>query len=167
MQAKVWNVVDGESSISFSGQQSDVAFSGQFPKFSANISLDPDHLEMSSILATIDMTAVTTGDKVYDSTLPQKGWLNVAEFPVATYRATRFKKSGSGYVAHGKLTLLGVTKDVDLPFTLDINGDRAEAKGTAVLKRLDYGIGKDADPEGEWVLDRVDVTVHIVAVQKN
>lgn len=164
--AKDWSVISKESSIFFSGQQSDVEFEGQFKTFSADITFDTDQLETSSILVTIDTRSAGTGDKVYDSTLPQKGWLNVGEFPVATYRAASFEKSGTDYIAHGELTLLGVTKDVDLPFTLSINGERAEANGTATLKRLDYGIGKEADPEGEWVLDTIKVTVHMVAVQK-
>jgi polyisoprenoid-binding protein YceI len=48
-------------------------------------------------------------------------------------------------VGTGKLTLRNVTRDVPITFTFDAKGSQALLKGSAALKRLDFGVG-----QGEW-----------------
>jgi polyisoprenoid-binding protein YceI len=43
-------------------------------------------------------------------------------------------------VGHGRLTLHGVTRDVDVPLTVQMNGDRIELVGSIGLEMPDYGI---------------------------
>ena len=46
------------------------------------------------------------------------------------------------YRADGTLTLRGVSKSVPMNFTLDINGDKARAKGSATIDRTSFGVGQ-------------------------
>jgi polyisoprenoid-binding protein YceI len=95
---------------------------------------------------TIDLASVATGDAQRDQSLPSADWFNVAEAPQAVFTATRFEKTAEGrYIAHGELQLRGVTRPVDLPFQLRIDGDTAHARGQTSLDRLAFGVG-----QGEW-----------------
>ena len=73
------------------------------------------------------------------------------------------------YIAHGELTLRGVTLPVDLPFTLTIVQDAAgqhtaRMEGSTTLKRLDFGIGqgdwRDTSMVGNDVIVRVSISAH-------
>ena len=64
----------------------------------------------------------------------------------AQYVADKFTSAGANkYSATGKLTLRNVTKDVPIEFTFDSKDGTAWLKGTAKIKRLDFGVG-----QGEW-----------------
>ena len=64
----------------------------------------------------------------------------------ARYVADKFTDKGSNkYSATGKLTLRNVTRDVPIEFTFETKGGDAWLKGTAKIKRLDFGVG-----QGDW-----------------
>ena len=66
-------------------------------------------------------------------------------------------------MCEGKLAIKGITRDVKLPFTLDIQGQKAVARGSATIRRLDFKVGEGADfATGSPVA--LDVTVSIVVV---
>jgi len=55
------------------------------------------------------------------------------------------EKTGKGFVAHGTLTIRGVSKDVDLPFELvgPVSTPKAKllaANGTLTINRQDFGV---------------------------
>ena len=55
------------------------------------------------------------------------------------------------------LTIRGVTKPVPVTFTLAPTGAATVMKGSASLKRLDFGLGQGEWASTEWVGDAVDV----------
>jgi len=103
-------------------------------------------LDGSKVSVTIDLASVKTGDEQRDSSLPSGDWFDVAEHPKATFTATKFTKTAEGrFVAHGTLSLRGVSKPLDLPFRLKITGDTATVSGVTSLDRTVFGVG-----QGEW-----------------
>jgi polyisoprenoid-binding protein YceI len=87
--------------------------------------------------------------------------------------ADSFRKTGEGaYEANGNLTIKGITVPVLLPFTIkledvkDIGMTRARVKGSAVLDRSKFGLGK-----GEWadpsvIANEVTVDIDLTAYTK-
>ena len=64
----------------------------------------------------------------------------------AHYVADKFTaKGGNKYSAAGKLTLRNMTRDVPIEFTFERKDGSAWLKGSAKIKRLDFGVG-----QGEW-----------------
>jgi polyisoprenoid-binding protein YceI len=158
-----WTVDLTKSRLGFSASQTGKPFDGHFEKFAAAIVFDPADLSKTSIDVTIDMTSAKTGDNQRDQALPGSDWFKAKEFPSARFVVTDIQQTGEGeYVAHGSLTIRDATKPVDLPFSLEINGDEAHAQGEITLMRVDYGVGQGEFATDEWVdLDvkvRVDVT---------
>jgi polyisoprenoid-binding protein YceI len=59
--------------------------------------------------------------------------------------ADHFTAKGASYTATGKLTIRNVTRDVPIAFTFEKKDGSAWLKGSAQLKRLDFGVG-----QGDW-----------------
>jgi cytochrome b561/polyisoprenoid-binding protein YceI len=140
-----WAVSPG-SSLSFATAWSGQAVEGRFDKWTADILFSPEALDRSKVSVSIDLTSVATGDAQRDDSLHSADWFDTGAHAKATFTADRFDKAGPDrYVAHGKLTLRGVTKPMDLPFRLKIDGDKARMSGVTSLDRTAFGVG-----QGEW-----------------
>lgn len=140
-----WAAVPDPNAIAWEGTQGGGALAGHCSKFEADIAFDPAALTRSAVKVVIDTAACQTGDAQKDGYLPQEGWFNVSAFPNAVFEAKTFRhEGGDKYVADGTLTLKGVTKKVELPFTLTIDGDKAHVVGETTLQRLAFGVGDGA-----------------------
>jgi polyisoprenoid-binding protein YceI/cytochrome b561 len=140
-----WKVSPG-STLGFSTAWSGSPIQGRFEKWTADVLFSPDALEGSKVTVAIDLASVNTGDQQRDASLPSGDWFDTAAHPKATFTATKFSKTAEGrFVAHGKLDLRGVSKPLDLPFRLKIDGDTATVSGVTSLDRTAFGVG-----QGEW-----------------
>jgi polyisoprenoid-binding protein YceI len=162
-QAAEWKLVAEKSALTFTGTQMGEKFTGRFTRFDARIGLDPDHPEAAKIAATVDLASAATGDRQRDGALPEKDWFDVAKTPTATFVAKEVKRADKGFIATGDLTLRGVTRTIALPFTLEIDGKVAHAKGHADLLRNAFGVGQGDYSSDAWVAFQVGVDVDLVA----
>jgi|SRR5579859_2801209 len=161
-----WKLDGAKSQLSFSGTQIGKKFDGKFTRYQAAISFDPDHPEQGRIAVDVDLASAVTGDPQRDSALPGKEWFDVAEFPKAKFESTSIRKvSGSSFEAAGTLTLRGATHPLTLPFTLDVNGSTAHAKGHASLVRTAFGIGQGAWGSDQWVAFDVGIDIDVSATK--
>lgn len=69
------------------------------------------------------------------------------------------------YKANGTLTLRGVSKPVGLDFTLNIEGNVADMKGTAQLNRRDFDIGRGMWKSDEYIPHDVQVQISLHATK--
>jgi polyisoprenoid-binding protein YceI len=146
LAAAQWSLQPRESKLTFIGEQAGAQFEGNFDKFTADISFDPKDLPGSRFDVKIDTASVNTQDGERDSTIKSADLFDVKRFPTAHYVADQFTdKGGNKYSATGKLTLRNVTRDVPIDFTFENKDGGAWLKGTAKIKRLDFGVG-----QGEW-----------------
>ncbi|MDI9849379.1 YceI family protein [Rhodoblastus sp. 17X3] len=152
-----WKLAPGERALTFSGTQTGDKFVGKFSRFDAQVSLDPDRLDDAKIVVTVDIASAATGDKQRDTAMPSKEWFDAARFPQARFESRKVSRAANGYEALGDLTLRGVTKEIRLPFTLAIDGRKAQAKGHVDLKRDVFGVGQGEWATGEWVALEVGV----------
>ena len=160
-----WRIDPRASSILFTGRQGDDEFTGRFGTFDAQVRLDPDDLSDAMIVAAVDLGSVDAGSGDRNQSLPEVDWFDIARFPRATFRSEVVRKTAPGaYEADGTLTIKGVSRDVTMPFTLDIQGDRAVADGQVTLDRTAFGIGAGEFAGPEWVDTEVAVAVHVEAV---
>jgi polyisoprenoid-binding protein YceI len=165
-RAAEWVVDPALSHLQFSGLQTGVAFQGSFGIWKAEISFDPAHPEAGRARVTIDLASAATGDLQRDGALPDADWFDTAAFPRAEFVVDHFVAKGGGeYEAPGRLTIRGIARDVLLPFTLGITGDRAAAKGHLTLVRTDFGVGQGVWSTGDWVALEVGVDVDLVATR--
>jgi polyisoprenoid-binding protein YceI len=159
-----WTIDPAHSTLAFTGTQTGAKFTGHFKSFGGTIQFDPAHPDAGHALITIDVTSAATGDQQRDEAMPGTDWFNVASFPKATFAASSFQpKGGNAYEAHGVLTIRGVSLPETLPFTLDVSGSTAHAKGHLDLIRTPFGIGQGPWTSGQWVALEVGVDLDITA----
>ncbi|WP_155992429.1 cytochrome b/b6 domain-containing protein [Fodinicurvata fenggangensis] len=150
VQATEWQTDYEQSRLAFIGSQSGDEFEGVFEEFDAAIIFDLEDLDNASVEVTIETASVNSGSGQRDSSIRDEGLLHVERYPQARFVAESFREIGEGqYEAEGALTLRDTTRDVVLPFSLEIEGEgkdrQARAEGELAINRLDYGVG-----QGQW-----------------
>jgi polyisoprenoid-binding protein YceI len=144
--ATQWSMQPKQSELVFVGSQAGAKFEGRFDKFTADIKFDPKDLAGSRFDVSIDVRSVNSQDQERDDTIKSDDLFNAERWPTSRYVAETFTDRGGGkFSATGKLTLRDVTREVPLEFTFEDKNGSAWLKGSAKLKRLDFGVG-----QGEW-----------------
>ena len=158
-----WKVSPG-SALAFTTAWSGAPVQGRFDRWKADILFGPKALDRSKVTVTIDMSSAKTGDDQRDAALPSPDWFDSTAHPNAVFTATRFTQSGEGkYVAHGTLNLRGVSKPLDLPFSLKIDGAKAVVSGSASLDRVAFGVGQGEFAATDQIPAKVQVRVQLHA----
>jgi polyisoprenoid-binding protein YceI len=162
--ASSWKVDPARSRISFSGTQTGEAFNGQFANYQATIEFDPANPDAGHALIVIDMAGAKTGDSQRDEALPAEDWFDVEHFSNAQFEVKKFTSKGANaYEADGTLSIRNISRDVILPFTLEIKDGVAHAKGHVDLMRNLFGVGQNAWATDEYVGFPVGIDVDLIA----
>ena len=145
-----------KSSIRFVTRQMNVPVEGQFKRFDATVAFDPAKPEATKAEFEVDLGSIDLGNAEGETEAKRKSWLDVGAFPKATFVAESVKASGPGkYVATGKLTIKGASRQVTAPFTLAEAGGTRTVEGQFTLKRLAFKIGEGPWADTETVADDV------------
>ncbi len=154
-----------KSSLNFSGKHAGKEFKGTFKKWQADIIFDATDLASSKITATFETKSANTGNVLYDRTLPQVDWFNIAEYPSATFTSKTITTNEDGtYKAEGTLKLRNIEKPFTFNFTLkDPGKEVVSAKASFKINRLEFDIGKQSDPNAEWVSKEISMDLNLTA----
>lgn len=126
---------------------------GRFNDFEGNFSYDESNPENASVSVTIDTASIDSNHAERDKHLRSDDFLDVEEFPEASFESTSYQPNGDGTgTLMGKFTLHGVTKDI----SIDVKeigagqdpwgGFRRGFEGGVTLTLADYGIDYDLGP---------------------
>ena len=143
-----WAADPAASRFTFGATLSGGDFEGAFGSYTADIVFDPADLAGSRFSVVVSTASARTGDQERDTTLVGPDFFATSKWNSATWVANRFESTGPGrWTAHGRLTLRGVTRNQDIAFTFveQPAAGTARLAGTALVRRLDYGIG-----QGDW-----------------
>lgn len=89
----------------------------RFDKVAGTLSWDPAAPEKSALSVTVQTGSIATNVSGFASELSGKNFLNVADFPQATFVSTAFHQTGSDHgKVDGQFTLMGKT----VPATFDV-----------------------------------------------
>lgn len=131
---------------------------GGFKDFSGTFSYDEKNPDAGKVQVSINTASVDTNHAERDKHLRSDDFLNVSEFPTATFVSTAVKASGNDTAEiSGNLTLNGVTKPVVIQAKLVGQGDdpwggyRAGFSGSTTFKLKDFNIKKDLGPASQEV----------------
>lgn len=158
-----WQINPAASKLTWAVPFNNQPVTGQFSKWTGNIVFDPAQLESSSLSISVDLTSVDSLDANRDTTLKGTEFFNTATTPTATYTSSKITKTSQGFVAAGTLTLAGVSKPLAVPFTVTINGTKANAQGKLKLSRNAFGVGKGQWASAKEIGDLVEVTFTVNA----
>ncbi len=160
------------SNINFTVRHMVVAkVSGGFTKFSGTIIYDEQDLTKSSVSVEIKTASIDTDSERRDNHLRSADFFDVATDSTITFVSKKIEKRGNGLVAIGDLKIRGVTKQIELPFTIlgtvtDQRGNtRIGIEAATAINRFDYGVKWDnkLDNGSLIVGENVDINLTIEA----
>src|SRR3712207_717493 len=143
-----YKIDPAHSVIGFAVRHMEIAWvEGRFKDFEGTIRYDDKDVTKSSVEFTAKVTSIDTGVEGRDKHLRTADFFEVEKYPTMTFKSTRVERKGKdGYVLHGDLTLKGVTKPVQLPFTVagavkDQRGNtRFGVEASTKINRRDFQI---------------------------
>jgi polyisoprenoid-binding protein YceI len=159
------------SMVGFKIKHLDVSYTlGRFDKFSGEVVLGATAAE-SSVRIALDPDSVNTNNEGRDKHLRNQDFLDVKQFPEATFTSTKVAdKDADTFSVTGDLTLHGVKKSV--AFDMDLvgaketgerTGFRAGFFGELTINRRDFGI--DTYPN-EALGDTITLTLAIECAKR-
>ena len=163
-EAVAWNVVQDDTHLTFTTTEEGKKVKHTIEKFDADITFSKDDLENSRVAITIPVSEITRPDYDVIETLRAADFFDADTHPNAVYEAEEFVfVDNNEYLAKGHLTLKGTRLPFDLPFTLDINDDRAHMQADFQVLRLPYNIGIGSWRDTSFIADGVDVDIDLTA----
>lgn len=173
--AEKYSIDKSHSSVGFSVDYLVISkTTGNFTEFDGSFTWDDADLSKAKIVGTIPAKSINTDNEKRDNHLRSEDFFWVEKHPTITFESTKIEKMGKGYVAHGTLTMRGVTKAIKAPFEItgkikDFQGNpRIGLRSTFVINRKDFGINwnKNLDAGGVVVSDEVTIQLDIQVVNR-
>jgi len=148
--------------------------SGDFQEFNGTIVYDEKDPSKSSVNVHIKAASIDTRNHDRDEHLRSSSFFDAAKFPEITFASTRIEKTENDYIAHGPLTIRGVSKEVALPFKItgtvkDPWGKmRLGAQAGLTINGQDFGVSwnQELDGGGVELGDEVKIDLAVEAVKQ-
>jgi len=142
---------------------------GKFTDFAITLNHDEKDITKSSVSVVIKATSVNTGIEGRDRHLRSADFFDVEKFPEITFKSERIEKKGKQFIAHGPLTMHGVTKQIALPFSITgtfknptNNKMSVGYSARMVLNRRGFGINYSRQDNPTFVGDNITVEIELV-----
>ncbi|WP_163407899.1 YceI family protein [Flavobacterium ajazii] len=127
-----WKIAEG-GIVKFSGDDID----GKFEKFSGTINFDATDLQNSNFSVNVEVNSIATGNWIKNKIAKGEKWFGTDMYPTINFVSGEITKTDTGYLTKGNLTMHGITKKIEIPFTFSNN----VFKGKFSVNRVDYKVG--------------------------
>jgi polyisoprenoid-binding protein YceI len=161
------HIIDSaHSQINFVAEARFISAHGSFDKWDAEVSLDHERIENSTVKITIDASSINTRVERRDNHLRSKDFFDVAQYPTITFTSKKVTKTGDkNYNVVGDLALHGVTKEISVPVEMVFyENNRGRFRSTFQINRKEYGINYDSKMNS--IADMVQVQFDINVLDK-
>lgn len=169
--ADTFEIDQAHSYIGFSVKHMVIAtVKGNFTDFAGTIVFDSTDLSKSSVNVTIKTSSISTDNTRRDDHLRSADFFDAANYPKIIFVSESITKTDNGYLAKGKFTMRGVTKEIELPFEIlgVITGSDGSAKmgvdvAPITVNRQEYGLkwSKLTETGGLVAGDDVKIEIHL------
>lgn len=136
-------------SVGFAGDLTNIE--GRFNEFEGEVGYSKPG-DRSSYFASIkiNVNSINTGDSERDEDLKGAEFFDSATYPEITFKSTSTIKTSDGFLLNGILEMVGVSKEIEIPFQFSHTTDvawvfgepRIAAKGEITLSRAEFKIPK-------------------------
>lgn len=147
VQAAPWTMDPAHTSIGFAVKHLAVStVRGELKTFEGTLEGEPAKPATLKAAMTIQAASVDTRVDKRDEHLRSADFLDVAKFPTIVFKAEKTELRGGKPVMIGVLTLHGVSRRIEIPFTVGgpvvdpWGAERVGLEGAFVIHRQDYGI---------------------------
>lgn len=115
---------------------------GTLQGFDGDIRFDPNDPGNSSISASVKSETIETGINMRDRHLQARGYFWADKYPEITMTSTKIEKLEEGkYSGTFDLSIKGITKSVEVPFSYTRLGNTEQFIGSFRIDRMDFKVG--------------------------
>jgi polyisoprenoid-binding protein YceI len=151
------------SQINFVAEAKFISAHGYFDKWEAEVALDPQKVEDSTVKIIIDAASINTRIQMRDNHLRSKDFFWVEQFPQITFTSKKVSKvADKKFKVLGDLTLRGVTKEIEIPVDqVFYENNRGRFRSEFQINRRDFGINyqSNMNPIEDIVKVQFDINV--------
>jgi polyisoprenoid-binding protein YceI len=168
--AGIYNVDPNHTNVGFTVRHMVVAnVKGQFDKFGGTFVLDEKTKTLKSLVGEVDVGSVNTNNAQRDADLKSANFFDAARFPTMELVLDDVE----GNTAYGKLTIHGITKDIQMDFeTSDVSvkdpwgSMRTGLSLSGSINRKDFGLNWDQTIENGALIagDKIQINVEIEGI---
>ena len=174
--AGIYNLDPAHSLIGFAVKHLEINWvEGRFKDFTGMIKYNAEDATKSSVEFSAKIASIDTEVGARDEHLRSADFFDAAKYPEMTFKSTKIEKRGKdNYVIHGDLTIKGVTKRIEFPFTFTgaikdpWGGTRFGIEAQTKINRRDFGInyGNALAAGGFDVGNEVTIDLRLEAVKQ-
>jgi polyisoprenoid-binding protein YceI len=147
--------VDGDDAVTFIIKNFGIGTKGSFKGLKGSIKWDAANPANSSFSVSVDANTINTGIDMRDNDLRKETYFNVAKYPTLNFVSTSVSASN----VTGNLTIKGITKQINFPYTVKASGNGYLFEGKFSLNRRDFNVGGSSFT----LSDNVDVQLKVIA----
>ena len=133
--------LDGDNTkVTFTGTKKGGKHEGGFKKLTGTASIADGDLSTLKLEADIDTESLFSDNEKLTAHLKNPDFFGVKDNPKATFKTTKVEKTEKGYTITGDLTLLGKTKPVTIPATVEVKNEVLTLSSEFKINRFDWGM---------------------------
>jgi polyisoprenoid-binding protein YceI len=133
--------LDGDNTkVGFTGTKKGGKHDGGFKKLTGTATINDGDLSTLKIQAEIDTDSLYSDNAKLTAHLKNPDFFGVKDNPKATFKTTKVEKGDKGYTITGDLTLLGKTKPVTFPATVEVKEHKLHLTSEFKINRSDWGM---------------------------
>lgn len=150
VQAQTWSFDRSHSSVAFAVKHLLVSTTrGEFDSFTVELTGDAAKPTTLAAKVSIPVASIDTRNDKRDEHLRAPDFFDAAKYPTIEFVSTKVVKKGKQWAMQGNLTMHGVTKAIEIPFTVSgpvvdpWKNTRIGLEGSLTINRKDYGVGAE------------------------
>ncbi|MEM9548335.1 MAG: YceI family protein [Bacteroidota bacterium] len=113
---------------------------GTFTGLKGVVQFEPADLSNSKMDVSVDVATIQTGNTKKDNHARGKKWFDAEKFPTMSFKMASIRRSGTGFVATGKLKVKDVTLEETIAFTYEKKDSEYFLEGVFQVNRKEYNI---------------------------
>ena len=172
--AGTWTIDPVHSVLNFKVRHIFSKTGGSFDTWEGTLQFDGANPATLGAEVIIQTASINTDNEDRDKHLRSPDFFNVEEFPTITFVSTRAEEQDGEWVLVGDFTMLGVTKEIAIPFEFYGSGKNpwdqtvAGFSGSVTINRKDFGMvwNKALDAGGAILGDDVVIDLEIEAAEQ-
>lgn len=166
--SSMWMLDKDHTSVNFSINHFFSEVKGNFTDFDGKFQIYPTNIADGKISFTVKTKSVNTDNAKRDKHLQSPDFFDAETYPEITFSSTKLESTSKNeFLAHGDLTIRGVTKKVSLPFKITGQMEHPMMKGTMIMglllnttiNRTDYNVGTASWSTTMVVGDEVQINI--------
>lgn len=171
-----WTLDNSHTVIGFSAKHMMITtVRGTFTDFTANLNINPDDVQNSSLNVAIQLDSINSGDAKRDGHLRSPDFFAAEQYPTMTFKSTRVVGNPDSFKVYGDLTIKDVTKPIVLNVSKEgegkspFGGARVVAySAEATINRKDWGLNWNVALEaGGWLVsENIKISLDVELVEQ-